>query len=132
MGLKRLKLAKGLSDFVPTSVNFSLLEKEMEENEIKYEPSDNGEQEQKIMDKVVYEEMVVNILYNLDPRERLIFVFQILRDYGFQIDHASFAKVIRLSRRQYMRLLDDVRLKTWLYIQGYKNKNGSSQRHKGA
>lgn len=132
MGLKRLKLAKGLSDFVPTSVNFSLLEKEMEENEIKYEPSDNGEQEQKTMDKVVYEEMVVNILYNLDPRERLIFVFQILRDYGFQIDHASFAKVIRLSRRQYMRLLDDVRLKTWLYIQGYKNKNGSSQRHKGA
>ena len=120
MGKKRLKLARGLGDFVPLSVNFSQLEKEMEENEIEYEPSDNGDQERKMIDDLAYEEMVVNILCNLESREQLVFMFQLLRDGGFKIDHAAFAKVVRLSRRQYMRVLDDVRLKSWLFIQGYK------------
>lgn len=132
MGLKRHKLARGLGDFVPTSVNFSSLEKEMEENDIEYEPSDDGMQEQRVMDGIVYEEVIVNILCNLETREQLVFIFQLLRDNGYQIDHASFAKVVRLSRRQYMRILEDVRMKTWLYVQGYKNSNGFSKSHKGA
>jgi hypothetical protein len=130
MGSKRHKLARGLGDFVPLSVNFSQLEQEMEDNQIEYEPGDNGLQEQQMVDSLAYEEMVVNILCNLDSREQLVFIFQLLRDGGYQIDHAAFAKVVNLSRRQYMRVLDDVRLKSWLFIQGYKSHLKKDESHK--
>lgn len=130
MGLKRHKLAKGLGDFVPVSVNFSELEKDMEEDQIEFEPSDNGEGEHKMVDNLIYEEAVITILCNLESREQLVFLFQLLRDSGYQIDHNSFAKVVHLSRRQYMRILDDVRLKSWLYIEGYKNQDRHPQSHK--
>ena len=130
MGSKRHKLARGLGDFVPLSVNFSQLEQDMEENQIEYEPSDHGLQEKQMIDSLAYEEMVVNILCNLESREQLIFIFQLLRDGGYQIDHAAFAKVVNLSRRQYMRVLEDVRLKSWLFIQGYKSHLKDDKSHK--
>jgi hypothetical protein len=132
MGDKRYKLARGLGDFVPVSINFSALEKDSDEEEREFEPSDMGKEEREMVDSLIYEGEVVNILCNLEPREKLIFVFQLLRDSGFQIDHNSFAKVVQLSRRQYMRILDDVRLKTYLYIQGFRKQNRLLQGHKEA
>ena len=132
MGLIRHKLARGLGDFVPVSVNFSELEKGMDEENIEFEPSDNGQDEARLFDGIIYEEAVVTILCNLEAREQLVFLFQLLRDSGYQIDHNSFAKVVKLSRRQYMRILDDVRLKSWLYIEGYKNHDRHPQGHKEA
>jgi hypothetical protein len=121
MGNKRLKLAKGIGDFVPVSMNFSKLEIENDENKSEYNPSDDGFESERVQDNLVYEEMVVQILCNLDPREKLIFMYQLLRDGGYQIDHSAFAKTIHISRRQYMRVLDDVRTKSMLFIIGYKN-----------
>lgn len=111
---------------VPHSINFSQLEKELEENEVAYEPSDEGLEEKRLQDNLQYEELVAQILYNLEDREKLVFVFQLLRDGGYQIDHGAFAKVIKLSRSQYMRILSDVRLKSALFVAGYK----SQLRHK--
>ena len=119
MGNKRLKLAKGLGNFVPVSVNFSELESEHQYDVIDYAPGDGGLEVERIQNNMEYEEMVVQILFNLEARERLVFTFQLLRDGGYQIDHASFAKVVGLSRRQYMRVLDDVRLKSMLFVIGY-------------
>lgn len=130
MGLQRLKLAKGLGSFVPVSINFSELEKELDEDSVEFEPGDDCKQMNDMMDKLVYEEAVVTILSNLETREKLVFMFQLLRDGGYQIDHASSAKIVKLSRRQYMRVLDDVRMKSWLYIQGYKVNNRHPQSHK--
>jgi hypothetical protein len=82
MGNKRLKLAKGIGDFVPVSMNFSKLEIENDENKSEYNPSDDGFESERVQDNLVYEEMVVQILCNLDPREKLIFMYQLLRDGG--------------------------------------------------
>lgn len=130
MGNKRYKLAKGLGDFIPVAISFSQLEKEMEEGEIDYQPGDDGLSEQKLLETIEYEELIVNILCNLDSREQLVFIFQLLRDGGYQIDHAAFAKVVHLSRRQYMRVLDDVRLKSWLFVQGYNSRLKDQESHK--
>lgn len=115
---------------VPMSMNFSELEKELENGELEYEPSDEGLERKRLEDNLQYEEMVVQILCNLDDRERLIFIFQLLRDNGYQIDHGSFAKVVRLSRRQYMRVLEDVRIKSALFVAGYSNKYQTKVSHK--
>lgn len=107
---------------IPVAINFSALEKELEDGEVEYDPSDNGLEKKRLEDNLQYEEMVVQILCNLEPREKLVFIFQLLRDGGYQIDHGSFAKVVNLSRRQYMRVLDEVRLKSALYVAGYSHK----------
>ena len=120
MGVKRLKLAKGISDFVPTSMNFSQLDIEAAENEMAFNPSDNNLEIKRLENTMEYEEMVAQILFNLETREKLIFVFQLLRDGGYQIDHASFAKAIKISRRQYMRVLSIVRVKAHLLVIGYQ------------
>ena len=123
MGDKRLKLARGLGDFVPLSVNFSQLQMEFDESEEKkYEPSDDGLEQRRLEDSLEFEELVIQIMCNLEPREQLVFAFQLLRDGGFQIDHAAFAKVVKVSRRQYMRILEDVRLKTSLFIMGHNSR----------
>lgn len=121
MGNKRIKIYRGLKDFVPIAVDFSQLEKEMEESNIKYEPGDGGLEAEKFQTKLELEELVVQILCNLeDDREKLIFMFQLLRDSGYQIDHGSLSKVIKLSRRQYMRVLEEVRFKINLFVIGYR------------
>ena len=127
MGKKRLKLHRGLGDFVPMSINFSQLEKQAENGELEYEPGDSGLENKRLQDNMQYEEMVVQLLCNLEEREKLIFMFQLLRDNGYQIDHGSLAKVVKLSRRQYMRVLGTVRLKSALFVAGY---SGRCKSHK--
>lgn len=134
MGEKRLKLVRGLGDFVPISMNFSELEEKYShpgemggEPESHYNPSDDGLEQKRLEDSIEYEEMIVQILCNLELREKLVFIFQLLRDGGYQIDHGAFAKTIHLSRRQYMRILDDVRMKSVLFIKGHREMPG----HKG-
>jgi hypothetical protein len=120
MGTKRLKLAKGLGDFVPVAANFTELKKEYDENNEEFDPGDDNQQVAETYDNLIYDELVVQMLCNLESREKLVFLYQLLRDGGFQIDHAAFAKTIDLSRRQYMRVLESVRLKTQLMVFGYK------------
>ena len=120
MGKKRYKIAKGPGPILPISVNFSSLERELEEDSIPFDPSDGGLEEKRLENNLAFEEMIIQLLCNLELREKLIFIFQLLRDNGYQIDHGSFAKTISLSRRQYMRILKDVRLKSSLFIKGYK------------
>lgn len=121
MGNKRpIKLSKGVNDYVPVAVNFSTLEKEFDENNVAgFEPSDEGLEQKRMENDLAYEELVVQILFNLEGHEKIIFTFQLLRDSGHQIDHTSFARSIGLSHRQYMRILDDVRQKTILLTYGY-------------
>lgn len=125
MSGKRYKIVRGVSSYIPTAVDFSSLEKEYDEGNESYAPSDNGMEQERLEDNLVYEEMIVQILYGLEMKEKLIFIYQLMRDFGYQIDHASFARTLKLSRRQYMRLLDEVRVKSALMIYGYQ------QRHKG-
>lgn len=126
MGDKRLKLARGLGNIIPVTVNFSQLEQEFDENSRTFEPSDDGLEQERLNNNIQYEELVIHILANLDPREKLVFMYQLLRDGGYQIDHGAFAKTLNVSRRQYMRVLETVRTKSMLYMWAYKK----NQSHK--
>lgn len=123
MGNKRFKLARGLPYYVPVALSFTELEERYgneDDNFEKFQVGDEGREAARLQDDLAYEQMVVTILANLEPREQLIFAFQLLRDSGYQIDYTAFARVIKLSRRQYMRILDDVRNKSYLYMMSYK------------
>ena len=131
MGNKRLKLARGFINFIPKSVNFSELEEKypMDDSEFNYDPGDGGLEQDRLIDSIAYEELVIQILCNLEIREQLVFVYQLLRDGGYQIDHSSFAKTVHLTRRQFMRIVANVRQKTKLYILGYKQSQPETKQY---
>lgn len=120
---KRLKV-KGIKNFIPRSYNFSeIASLDVEDNgDGTISPnilfSDNGEAVEKMEDGVEFERLMLQVLSNLSDREKIVFVYQILRDSGFQIDHGSFAKTLDIGRKKYMVLLKEVKIKTLLMIDG--------------
>ncbi len=123
MGTKRTKVNSGMLQFIPKPINFSELEKmeDGRDGEMKFtEFGDEGLGMEKVEQDIHFEELVVQMLYVLDGNERIIFLYQLLRDYGYQIDHTSFAKTLHLKRSRYMDILSMVRLKTYLVVKGYR------------
>lgn len=126
MGEKRTKVKVGLSSFIPVSINFSEIEEQDRKNcddskKISLEIGDGGLEVEKLEQDIHFEELIVQMLYSLEGNERTIFLYQILREYGYQIDHTSFARTLHLKRSRYMDILGMVRLKTLLILKGYKN-----------
>lgn len=127
MGQKRTKVKVGMMSFIPKTINFSELEKQERQSSddsyssISSNLGDNGLQIEKVEQDIHFEELILQMLFSLDGNERLIFLYQLLREYGHQIDHTSFAKTLHLKRSRYMDILGMVRLKTYLIIKGYRN-----------
>jgi hypothetical protein len=127
MGQKRNKIVVGLRGFVPKSINFSELKKEQRGDGFTFEVakelevSDNGLETELIEKNVEFEELIVQMLFNLEGNERVIFLYQLLREFGYQIDHGSFAKTLKINRQRYMDILGTIRVKTYLMVHGYTN-----------
>ena len=86
---------KGLN-FIPRSYNFSTLPEGQEES-----LTDNSIEELQI-DK---EMLLLNIVSKLgSDKERCVFLFELLRELGYQIDYKSAAKSIGIEWRWYMRV----------------------------
>jgi len=115
---KRIKLHTGLRFFYPVCYNFSDLETKTEDGEMVFDPTDNGEQIEILYDNEEYNSLIVQVLYNLSDTEKLIFLYQLLRDQGYAIDHGSFAKTLKITRAKYMALLSVVRSKSAFIIKG--------------
>ena len=118
--VRRLKVKNGLKEFVPESVNFSELKKRRatDSGEKEFDVGDEGHSMESIEESIEYEKMVLQMLCNLDMYEKLIFMYQLFRDYGYQIDHGSFAKTLNISRMKYMQMLKMVKIKTLLIVEG--------------
>jgi hypothetical protein len=129
MGTKRNKVTVGIAGFVPDTINFSDMEefqkqKHNQQNGEGYDAdiqiSDGGLAVEQMEQDMHFEELIIQMLYVLEGNERTIFLYQLLRDYGYQIDHTSFARTLRLKRSRYMDILSMVRLKTYLVVKGYR------------
>ena len=63
-----------------------------------------------------FELFICQILYNLTNKEKIVFMFQILRSDGYNIDNQSAAISMDLKIRKYMYLLHSVRQKIAILI----------------
>lgn len=125
---RRLKVGGRLKGFIPTTVNFSELDARRvdspSDDNSRYlnEPygDDGGMFVETLEESIDYEKMIVQMIYSLDPNEKLIFMFQLFRDMGYQIDHGSFARALKMSRVKYMNILKMVKFKTLLMVQERK------------
>jgi hypothetical protein len=122
MGTKRNKIIVGLKGYIPQTINFSELKKmENSDNQaVEADWGDEGLQMEKLEVGMEFEELIVQMLYNLKGNERIIFLYQLLREFGYQIDHGSFAKTLKMNRQKYMEILGTIRLKTYLVTYGHR------------
>lgn len=120
----------GFNRILPSAVNFTELKKtEPYPSESTGETSDNGIQVETMIENTQLEELVVQMLYNLDIEEKCVFLYQLLRDMGYQIDHISLAKTLHISRSKYMDMLQNIRVKTFLMVKSQGVKNNSQTNH---
>lgn len=118
---KRLKVKSGLT-FLPTAHNFSKIEANLPEGvELDDVLGDKGVEANKLVDDFALEQLILQILYNLDEREKVIFCYQLLRDNGYQIKHGAFAKTIGINRQRYMVWLKRVRNKVSIIVKEQEN-----------
>lgn len=118
MQYKRNKIVLGLTGFVPESINFSEFEKPNinDEDSVVSQFGDDGLFSEKMEANFEFEELIVQILFSLEGEERIVFLYQLLRDFGYQIDHGSFAKTLFMKRQKYMHVLKNVRRKIMIIL----------------
>lgn len=102
---KRLKYSS--LRFIPTA--YPLSEMDSENNQADF--SDLCKEVSQLEDKLDLERGILEILHNLEDRDKIIFLFQILRDDGYNLDHESCADVLHIQREWYMTNLSKVKQK---------------------
>lgn len=91
--------------FIPQSINFSDIA-----NDTDFNISVIEDYQQELGDSQEFELLLAHMLTNLkDNKTRMILLFQIMRDLGFQFDHQSCAKIIGIEYRHYVFVLDNLR-----------------------
>lgn len=98
--------------YIPTAYSFSDLSEYDEEGEYKeFDAGDNGLAAENMVENIRGTFDILDILYNLKPNERIVFLIQLCREFGYDIDHGSYAKAIGIHRVNYMVTLSRVREK---------------------
>lgn len=104
---------------LPISVNFSDLDVESESDELTYDTGDDGKQAEEMYDTLELENSIFQILNNLNDREKVIFLYQLVRESGYRLDHESCAETMHIKRQWYMTMLGHVKYKAKIILKEY-------------
>lgn len=79
--------------------------------------SDRGKAEEEMLSVCNADSMLLKILTSMDDRDKIIFMYLLLREAGYDITHADCAKTLSLSRERYMVLVKIVKYKAGKLLQ---------------
>lgn len=109
--------------FVAESINFSELNSSNTSNldfgeaHEDFDIGDNGKYSEDIFSKIQADILLFNLLCGLDDRQKIILLYQIVRDSGYGLRHEDCAKTLSLTREHYMFLLKGIKEKAKKIIQ---------------
>lgn len=98
MSLKEFKRIVILAE----SKNFSDLHTVNEEGRVEFDVGDGGIQSESMYQQLEADFLLLDILAKLNDRQKVILLYQVLRQAGFNFNHEDCAKTLSLSREQYM------------------------------
>jgi DNA-directed RNA polymerase specialized sigma subunit len=100
--------------FIPTAYSFSDFTSE------DGDPFDTGtnDHEDKMYAEINENLFVINVLTKLNDRHKIVFMFLLLRELGYNLTHEECAKTMSISRQAYMKLVKTIRMKTDKILQG--------------
>lgn len=92
--------------FLAESTNFS----EMGYPDRKeFDQHDEGEQEDKMYGQIQADRYLLLLLRGFNDRQKIILMYQLLREAGYNLNHEDCAHTIGLTRGRYMGLLKEVK-----------------------
>lgn len=103
---------------VAESKNFSELETIDEDGEKGFDVGDNGKAAEQMVSDVHADALLLDMLFRMNDREKIILMYQILRESGYNLNHGDCAKTLSLTREHYMYLLKEVKQKAGKVLQG--------------
>ena len=94
---------------IADSKNFSQLSQIGSDGEIMlFDVSDDGEGSNAIWNGADAEIILLDLLSKFNDKQKIILLYQVLRECGYKIRHEDCAKSLSLSREWYMTLLKEV------------------------
>lgn len=92
--------------FLAQSVNFSELEFPGGEG---FDVGDENKGEDAMFSTVQADAFLMTLLQGFNDRQKIILMYQLLREAGYNLNHADCAKTLNITRERYMVLLKDVK-----------------------
>lgn len=89
---------------MPESKNFSEYSDDGE-----FDRSDDGKEEISFYSKVNAEGILIQILSSLNDKQKIVLLYQVVRELGYDLTHEDCAKTLSMGRVNYMMFLRDVR-----------------------
>lgn len=102
---------------IPTVVNFAELVVQVEGEVQEFEASDNGRAEEQMVSNMQADALLLSILLKLTDKQKIILLYQVLREAGYNLNHEDCAKTLSMTREWYMSLLKEVKKKSAKIIQ---------------
>lgn len=103
--------------FIPSSVNFSCLPEGAENNLVK---ENEDTEEQNIFAELDKEILLLKSISKLpSDKERCIFLFEIIRELGYEVDYKSVARSLGIELRWYMRIKASMKRKVFEITNNY-------------
>jgi DNA-directed RNA polymerase specialized sigma24 family protein len=103
--IKMMASSTNLSEFTKNTPE------ENNDAEMQFEGSDGGEQVESMFNSLNGDQMLLNMLTSLDTRDKVVLLYQVLRQSGYNLEHEECAKTLSLSRAGYVTLLKNVKKK---------------------
>jgi hypothetical protein len=108
---------------IATSKNFSELayktQNTLDEGQTdrEFDIGDNGKAADNMLSDVHADALLLDLLFKFNDRQKIILLYQILREAGYNLNHGDCAKTLSLTREHYMFLLKEVRGKAKKVLQ---------------
>lgn len=108
--------------YAATSRNWSEIytqtpEQNNEDGPMGYDKGDDGEQASQTESNVQADQLLLKLLSNLDDRGKIILMYQILRETGYNLTHEECARTLNMSRVWYSSETKEVKQKCQKIIQ---------------
>lgn len=91
---------------IPTSQNFS--DFKYPEGE-EFNPGDGSSSEDAMISSAQADAYLLSLLKGMDDRDKIILMYQILRESGYNLNHADCAMTLNITRERYMVILKNVK-----------------------
>lgn len=82
-----------------------------------FDIGDEGKAADMMVSQVQADIQLLSLLQKMNDREKIILLYQILRESGYNLNHAECAKTLNITRERYMVVLKEVKKKAAKILQ---------------
>lgn len=74
-----------------------------------FDAGDEGKEQDAMLSTMQADAFLLSLLHGFNDRQKIILMYQLLREAGYNLNHADCAKTFNITRERYMVLLKDVK-----------------------